>query len=245
MIRFAVLAPFLFPTLAFGQVLSSTQHVFPWIVDGQMNSGAVYRTELVLSNPNFGFATCTLQFGGLSPRIAALNGTSSTPLTVLNFAVFPSGYEVLRTLGNQPLASGYAVLNCSAPIYATSSFALFASTSASSPTAETTLPSSFGNTTIEYLFDYRNEARLGIALANPYLTPATFSLTLTGSVNGVWLVTVPAAAVVTRFLDELVSLPPNAIGKVVISDWAFSRNVYSIGLKFSPSTFAPVLPNLR
>ena len=172
------------PTLAMGQVVSSTQHVFPWFVDGQAAPEASYRTELVISNPNTVFANCTLQLGGLFANFEALNGPVAGPRSILNFAVFSAGYEVLRTTGGLPLATGYAALNCSVDVYATSRFALFTD-GASSPSAEATAPSSFGNTTIEYVYDNRNGARLGIAIANPYSTPAVFSLTVLGSVTGV------------------------------------------------------------
>jgi hypothetical protein len=246
MIRIAtVFIMSLFPTLAMAQVVSSTQHVFPWFVDGRVDAGASYRTELVISNPNSVYANCGLQLAGLRANFEALNGPVAGPISILNFAVFPAGYEVLRTVGSQPLATGYAVLNCSVDVYATSRFAFFDGGVNSSPIAEATAPSSFGNTIIEYVYDNRNGARLGIAIANPYPTPTVFALTVLGSLTGVWYLTVSAGSVATRFLDEWVPLPANATGKVIIRDYYSSRNVYSIGLKYSGQTFTSVFPNVR
>jgi len=243
MIRLAMIAIFTLPALASGQVLSSTQHIFPWVVDGRVKSGATYHTEVVLSNPNSAFANCSLQLAGLSTRFQALNGPTPT-VSVLNFFIFPFGYEILRTFDNTALASGYAVLNCGVPVYATTTFGLYSSDSAVTPSLEAMVPSSLGGAEIEYVFDARRGTRLGIAIANPYASPAVFTLTVLGTQNGVWALTLPAFGIVTRFLDELVPLQPNATGKVIISEVYSSRLVYSIGLKYSESAFTSVLPNI-
>src|SRR5262245_2746638 len=100
----ALCAIFLLPNLAAAQVLSSSQHVLPWVVDGRpAPPGGLYRTEIVISNPNFSFANCSLQLGGLAARFETLNGSTAGPVFTLNFSVFPAGYEVLRTTGAQPL----------------------------------------------------------------------------------------------------------------------------------------------
>ena len=242
MVRLLILVA-LVPTAAFGQV-ATTQHVFPWFAHGRAASGGTYRTELILSNPNPTFANCTLQTAGFSVRLEGLNGALPFPASTLNFAIFPSGYEIIRSIGDQPLVSGFAVLTCAQPIFATSNFALFSTSSDLNPFAEANVPSSSGGRTVEYVFDRRNGARLAIAIANPYSTTATFNLSVVGTITGNFLLLVPAGGVVARFLDELVALPPNATGKIIISDSSFSRNVYSIGLKYSGSVFSSALPNV-
>src|SRR5262245_24312220 len=100
------------PSVAAAQLVTSTQHVFPWFVDGRIGSGSGYRTELVISNPNFVFANCSLQLGGLTARFEALNGPVPGVSATLNIGVFPAGYEVIRTLAAQPLGTGYGIMNC-------------------------------------------------------------------------------------------------------------------------------------
>jgi len=243
MLRVLILAV-LVPTAAFGQTAVSTQHVFPWFAHGRTPSGSTYRTELVLSNPNATFANCSLQTSGFSVRLEGLNGPLPFPAQTINFAIFPSGYEIIRSTGDQTLATGFAVLTCALPIFATSNFSFFLNPSDPNPVAEANVPSSIGGTSVEYVFDRRNGARLAIAIANPYPTAATFTLNVVGSVTGTFFVLVPAGGVIARFLDELVALPPNATGKVIISDSNLSRNVYSIGLKYSGVVFTTALPNV-
>ena len=132
----AILAITLFPALAPAQAVSSTQHVLPWFVDGRIGAGGGYRTELVISNPNFVYASCSLQLGGLAARFEGLNGPLGGPTATLNFPVFPAGYEILRTLAAQTLGTGYAILNCSTDVYVTERFALFAGDNISSTVAE-------------------------------------------------------------------------------------------------------------
>jgi hypothetical protein len=247
MSRFACILAFLLflPSLASAQLVTSNQHVLPWFIDGRIAPGSGYRTELVISNPNFVFANCSLQLGGLTARFENLAGPIPGASAILNITVFPAGYDVIRTQAAQPLGTGYGILNCSTDVYVTERFSFFTGDNASSPVAEAAVPSSFGDMSVEYIYDHRNGARLGIALANPYSTPAVFSLNVLGSVTGTWYISVPAATVVTRFLDEWVPLPANATGKVVISDYFSSRSVYSIGLKYTGQSFSAVFPNVR
>jgi len=234
----------LVPGAAFGQTLSSTQHVFPWFAHGRTASGGTYRTELILSNPNPTFASCSLQTAGFSVRLEGLNGALPFPASTVTFAIFPAGYEIIRSIGDQPLVSGFALLTCAQPVFATSNFSFFSSPSVPNPVAEANVPSSIGGRSVEYVFDRRSGARLAIAIANPYSTTATFNFNVVGSVTVSFLVLVPPGGVVARFLDELAALPPNATGKVIISDSSLSRNVYSIGLKYSGDVFSSVQPNV-
>ncbi|HYR86721.1 MAG TPA: hypothetical protein VE422_21725 [Terriglobia bacterium] len=243
MFRVFVLGLFV-PVAAFGQTLNSTQHVFPWFAHGRTASGGTYRTELILSNPNPTFANCSLHTAGFSVRLEGLNGALPFPASTVTFAIFPAGYEVIRSIGDQPLVSGFAVLTCAQPIFATSNFSFFSSPSDRNPAAEANVPSSIGGRSIEYVFDRRSGARLAIAIANPYPTTATYNFNVVGSVTVTFLVLVPAGGVIARFLDELVALPPNATGKVIVSDSDFSRNIYSIGLKFSGDVFSSAQPNV-
>jgi hypothetical protein len=235
----------LLPNAAFAQVFSSSRHVFPWFLDGHTASGETYKTDLMLSNPNAAITRCTLQFAGFTARLDGLNGALPTAVSVATFDIFQFGYEVIRSLAGQNLARGYAVLNCTAPIYATATLSYFESETSKSPVVEASLPSSFGATSIEYVFDRRNGARLGIAVANPFGTPTAFRLSVGGTLNGTWTFLVPAGGVFAAFLDELVPLPANATGKVILSDANGARPIYSIASKYRGSTFSSVLPNIR
>src|SRR6266850_8026987 len=242
MVRLLILVA-LVPTAAFGQVANAT-HVFPWFAHGRAASGGTYRTELILSNPNPTFANCTFHTEGFSVRLEGLNGALPFPASTVNFAIFPSGYEVIRSIGDQALATGFAVLTCAQPIFATSNFSFFNTPSDPTPVAEANVPSSIGGRSVEYVFDRRSGARLAVAIANPYPTIATFNFNVVGSVTVSFLVLVPPGGVIARFLDELAALPPNATGKVIISDSSLFRNVYSIGLKYSGDVFSSVQPNV-
>ena len=175
--------------------------------------------------------------------MGGLNGSTNNRISTLNFRLFPYGYEVITSLGGQPLASGHAILNCSVPLFASSILSYFSNDEDTRPTVEASMPSSQDASAIEYVFDSHDGNRLAVAIANPFPTPASFRLTVVGAVNATVFVSTAAGTVTTFFLDKLVRLPGNATGKMYIDDPYNGRAIYSIGFKYFGTTFSSVVPN--
>src|SRR5206468_2598188 len=106
------------------------------------------------------------------------------------------------------------------------------------------------NATVPMLaVDYREGARLGIAIANHDGRVGQYNIIvrdLAGIVVGASVVTLQPRTNSARFLDEMMSLPANFVGKVVISprNGYGGPSAYVIGLRFTGNLFTTVPASL-
>ena len=206
----------------------SGAHVFPQIVDGAFPDGTVYRSTFLVSSDNGSATDCTTTLVGLTiPGFG--DGTTNT------FSLPAGGWSIVRTPGTQPLKTGYAVLNCSAPVAAEVLYSANSSTGAL--LAEATVFSSPNATMAQLLADHRNGAQLGVAIANTSNAAVEIVIRALDSNEtqvGQATVQLPAKGQVAKFLFELLTLPPGFVGRVLIStNPANVGNIYAIGLRLT------------
>ena len=92
-------------------------HVFPQIVDGRQADGSAYVSQLWIENIGGFITTCTLTIRGFGSERLVSSSTMTIP---------ESSWAVLSTRGQDTIASGYAVLNCSQPVFASFTYSLSA-----------------------------------------------------------------------------------------------------------------------
>jgi hypothetical protein len=193
---------------------AATFHVFPQVADGVAGSSG-YISSLAAINVSNQAATCTYRlYGAVSGRISGpstftLSGNGS--LTLVNTVVADG--NVL------PLATGYGTLTCSQSVAATLSYINLAVPSGTVVAAAAVFSSP--PTTRAELVAYQAAGyRTALALANDTDTAAQYQVTVAGPGGqqvGTTTVSVPARSNLPRFVDEIIALPNNFIGAVVIT----------------------------
>jgi hypothetical protein len=209
---------------------AAMSHVFPQIADGFTNVGTTYGTTIFATNVSSDPATCTLSLYGV-PLSRLANGR---PLT----ATMPTQGSVVTwntTRGAGPLVTGYASLNCNRPVTA---FALYFHYASAGPSLGGATVFSSPPSTRAQLVVAEGDSKTAIALANDTDVAAQYQLTITDAATGeirTATVTVPARSNLPRFLAELVQLPTQFFGTLVITSSAGPFSV--VGLLFEGNVF--------
>jgi hypothetical protein len=213
---------------------ANTYHVFPQFADGKFSDGSYYRTTRMYVNPNSGIASCT----------TTLRGLTTGGFNVFTASLSPGGFVISPTTGTQSFQQGYATQQCSTSV---DSYVLYAYYSAAGvKLGEATVFSSPSAQRVQILADTREGAQVGLAIANDTEQSNVYTISvydvggnLVGSANQ----TIPARTSLAKFVSELVALPPNHVGPVVVSS---STGVASIiGLRFTGSAFTTIPETLR
>ncbi len=209
---------------------ASTSHVFPQVADGRQADGSYYESLFYIVNMSKSTATCTISMFGLSTSRLAFTG---------NINIQSGAWSATFTLGQEPLATGYAKVTCSQAVVASLQYFLIApndlvrgmATVFSSPgVTYAMLPAIFGG-----------GFRHGIALANDSATAANVTLLFTGSDGQVVgkIIQIPARSQYVRFADEIISLPTQGYGSLELT----SGQPFSIvGLLFNGAAFTTLVP---
>jgi hypothetical protein len=212
---------------------AATFHVFPQIADGNVSDGTYYQTYVLLTSVSAQPATCTLRFYGVP--ISRLDATPTGVLGGLGASA------VLATTGNLgPLATGYATLSCDRNVTA---FAAYVNRSPAGAANSGASVFSSPQTMRAQLFVFNSRSpdnRTAFALANDTDSAAQYRLTVidppTGQTIASTTISLPARSNLPRFLDQIVPLPQNFAGTVVIT--SVTGSAFSVvGLVFSGSTF--------
>ncbi|HLH30100.1 MAG TPA: putative Ig domain-containing protein, partial [Terriglobia bacterium] len=206
-------------------VTANTSHVFPQFADGVLGN-SVYKTTLMLSNPNAGTAAnCTLQLHGVT-----LSDFAST------YSVPAAAFVIAQTSGKQSFQSGYAALQCSSSVEALLLYSLYGSDG--TKISEATVFSSPPTSALNIVTDQRDGAQLGLAIANDSDQSVTYTITPVGLTQTGSLTLAPRTSA-AKFVNELVSgIPPNSYGVVKISSTTGKASV--IGLRFTGNVFTTV-----
>jgi 6-phosphogluconolactonase (cycloisomerase 2 family) len=209
-------------------------HVFPEFVDGRFSDGSFYTSTIMISSDNTTATNCTVTLSGLTvPGFG--NGSTQT----LNIGA--GGWTILTTPGTQSVHAGYATLACGAPVAAQ---VLFSSLSASGiVSAEATVFSSPSVPMAQLLADGRNGARLGMAIANTSTGTSSYLVQAFDATNqqvGSATVEIPGQGQIAKFVDELITVPNNFVGTVVISPAGGTGEVYAIGLSYHGGVFTTI-----
>lgn len=226
--------------------------VLPLIVDGTVEGGR-YRTDFLISNPGAAktIAHCSIQANGIPlMRVEDRSGNRIAPpatLVVLTVAVASGSFDIFSSTADRPLSIGHAFVVCE-PVGGVAtkvqvSALLSKITDQGSVLAQATVTARDGNVdppaTVQLIADYRGGARLALALTNIY-TSSFHEVTLTVDTVGTKTVQVAGVTTQTLFLDELFTLPPNYVGKVLISPKLAKDTIDVLGMRFIGNTFTVI-----
>ena len=223
------------PSTIVTSATASTYHVFPEFADGRLNDGSYYRTTLMIANPNRNSGvTCTLRLSGLT-----INGSS-----VFTFTMVTSGWVIYRTSGTQNFQSGYATLQCSAIVEAQLLYSFYSQTG--TKISEATVFSSPPAALVQILADTREGARVGLAITNDSDQSVNYTVgayDVNGNQVGTTSLTLSARSSRTAFLDQLVSIPSDHYGQVLVSSSNGTASI--IGLRFTGGVFTTIPETIR
>ncbi len=239
---------------AWPQSVSSNVYVFPLFADGT-SGGTSYRSILKVSktsstNP----LQCTLTQRNTSASFIGVDGFvysadvfdagfSPPALTQITLDQFLP-WEILRTNAQSPLKTGYAKLSCPGAVQAQLQFSL---SNQDSKLGEATItPATEGNS-FQFLLDRRDGTRLGFSIVNDSAAAGQFALIARDRFN--YEVdraydTIESWSQVSRFVDEMLSLPADFVGTVEVVGLSGGQN-YAVGLQFTGTVFTTIQPIVR
>lgn len=220
---------------------SSPNHVFAQFADGRFSDGTFYRSTMMVSSDSLNSISCTATLYGLSVDGFGNNGYSRT------FTLASGGWNIYRSPGSQSYGGGYITLNCDGSVTAQVLYALHSSSGI--VLSEATVFSSPAATYAQLLVDQRNGAQLGIAIANHSNTSKEFVIVAidAGDVEvGRTSIQVSSGGQIARFLNELINVPANYVGQVLIyTNSSDTLNVFAIGLRFTGVAFTTIPVTVR
>ena len=216
---------------------ANTYHVFPQFADGRFSDGTSYRTTRILVNPDLNVATdCTTVLHGMTLEgISTFNVRLAARITVVSN---PSS-------GSQPIQSGYATTECDSAVLGELLYSFFDANGIK--LSEATVFSSPSAQRVQILADTRGGSRVGLAIANDTNQNNTYIISFfdgSGAVVASANQPVAARSSVAKFIDELVSLPADFYGRVVVSSPA-GATASIIGLRFTGSVFTTIPETIR
>ena len=155
-------------------------------------------------------------------------------------ATLQPGAAVIATSdGTQTFQQGYATLECSFSVDSQILYSYYAANGVK--LGEATVFSSPAASTVQVLADSREGAQLGLAIANDSDQAATYTIAVydaTGTLVGSTNRTIASRTSIAAFVTELVPLPPNHYGPVIVSSTTGKASV--IGLRFTGTTFTTI-----
>jgi hypothetical protein len=212
---------------------SGTTHVFPQIADGVSNDGSVFTSRFVIASIGGFPATCTVSLFGIGPE----------RLTATAVTVQPGSWQEISTRGKDVVASGYARLDCSQPVFASLTYSLQSANGTALGIATVPGAPIASNALIPMVLNGRY--RYGIALANNNDAPLLVTLSFTsGGTSVLRNVQVAARSHYVAFADEVFSVPAQGSGtfEVLANGSVGSGNFNIMALLFDQGVFTNVLP---
>jgi hypothetical protein len=233
---------------------ASNVYVFPLFVDG-VSGDLRYRSTLTIRNLEANPLRCTLTQRNTSAPFAGLDGI------VYSADIFDGGFspsaitevlldrflpwEILRTNAQSSLKVGYASLSC--PGRVDTQLLLSLADAQNHKVGETTVMSATAGSSFEFLIDRRDGTRFGFSLANVSSAFGQFALIARDRFN--YEVdraydTIEPWSQVSRFVDEMLALPPDFVGNIEVVSLA-GGTAYTIGLQLTGSVFTTIQPLIR
>ena len=200
-----------------------------------------WQSVLLVTNAAQSSSFCTFELHGLSlDRFPEGRGITASGSTATFSLPGPGGYLVWRTKNESALVSGYATLDCAAPVVAQ---VLYASRDGSgTTTGMATVFSSQAGTVFQFPV-LTPEASLGIAIANDTNTAASCRFVLESlelQNLGQTTLPVPSKSNVARFLHQVIQVPDGFTeGSATVS---CDQQVAVIGLQFAGAVFTTLPP---
>ena len=254
-VTFNTLPPALLPTSGLGapDERAKRRHVLPHLADGDG-----WRSFLLVTNTNRTTSRCALELRGLgADRFQSVDGVTATGSTAEFELEGEGGYRVWGTRNRGPLASGYAVLDCTGSVVAQVVFAWLGEVGR--PVGMATVFSSQDGQLFRIPV-LTAAGTVGFSIANDGDEDAACRIVLEGPDGtdlGASSIAVPSKANRARMLHEAVGIP-EGFGRGA-ARLACDRAVAVIGLHMEleadggiatfntlpPSRIEPVLPGVR
>ena len=218
----------------------STFHVFPQVADG-FAAPWIYKSAFMVRNASTSASVdCTLRLYGLRATMLALRrGTVGVPDSVFPVMLGGDNWAYFATTGQQALATGYATLTCTGPVFAQMLYSLY---SGSAKVGEATVFSSDENPRAQFIADQTEGSRLGVAIANNTDVLHDYQITVLdvdAAMLGTATVRIGPRSSLARFLDELLPASANTVGSAIIR--AMDSSAFStIGLRVTGAVFATI-----
>jgi hypothetical protein len=214
---------------------AATYHVFPQFADGHASDGSYYRTTVMIVNSSNTSGTCTLRLYGLT-----VNGSN-----VFTYGTFSPGTWTITTSisSTQDLKSGYATLQCGMAVEAQLLYSFYSASGAK--ISEATVFSSPSAGSVQVLADNREASSLAVAIANDSDQSTTYTITAynsSGGLAGTVTRSIAARRNIAAFLSDLISLPPNHYGPVLVTS---SGAASIIGIRFTGGVFTTIPEAIR
>jgi len=167
-------------------------------------------------------------------------------LTVPGFAqtpyqLQPNGFVIAPTPATQSLKTGYATLQCTANVEAQLLYSYYSPNG--TKLAEAAVFSSPPSSKVQILADTREGAQIGIGIANDSDAQNTYSISVddgSGTVAGTDTRTLGPRTSIAKYLSELMTLPPNYVGRVTVLPMTGTGTASIIGLRYSGTVFATI-----
>jgi hypothetical protein len=210
----------------------NASHVFPQIVDGLQNDGSVFTSRIWIASIGGFPASCNVSvFGFGQERLT----------TTRSVMVQPASWTAVSTRGKDPIATGYARLDCSQPVFASITYRLQTRDGATLGTT-TALRAP---TTSHALIPMLPNDRYGIAIANDNEAPLNADLffSLSGVSQAVHI-QVPPRSHYIKFVDEIFKMTGDDMGtlEILANGSVGSGNFNIMALLFDQTAFTTVLP---
>jgi hypothetical protein len=235
--------------------IAASDYVFPVFVDGATN-GLSYRSTLKITNTSTTIPLpCTLTQRNTNAPFTGVDGTfysadvfdggfSPPALTQIMLDHFLP-FEILRTNAQSSLKTGYAKLSCPADVQAELQFSV--SDARNSKVGEATITPAVEGTSFQFLIDRRDGTRLGFSYVNDSAAIGQFTLIARDRFN--YEVdraydTIESWSQVSRFVDEVLQLPPDFVGTIELLGLSDGRN-YAVGFQFTGIVFTTIQPLVR
>ena len=214
---------------------ASTYHVFPQFADGRFTDGSYYKTTGMYLNPSStATADCTTRLRGMTTDGASAFTANMSP-----------GSTVLSSSGGtQSLQTGYATLQCSASVDAQALYSYYAANGVK--LSEATVFSSPSAQRVQVLADSREGSKVGLGIANDTDQMHDYTVAVldaNGNTVGTTNLTLNGRTSIGRFLSELVTLPPNHYGQVIVS--STTGTVSIVGVRFSGAAMTTIPQTIR
>jgi len=235
----------------------STAYVFPLFADGTA-TGMTYRSTIKMTKTSGPTSMqCTLIQRNTSAPFTGIAGDSYTA-DVLDAGFSPAAqttifldprlpFEILRpTTAQRPLKTGYATLTCPGTLSAQLQVSLF--DAQNNKLGEATVVPATRGASFQFLVDRRDGTRLGFSLINDSaIAGQQFILIARDQFNyevDRAYPTIESWSQVSRFVDQMLNLPPNFVGSVEVVGVTGGQN-YAVGLQYTGTVFTTVQPLVR
>ena len=213
---------------------SATTHVFPQIADGVWSDGSAITSRFVIASIGGFPATCSISLFGIGPDRLDASTSVSVP---------SASWQTVSTRGQDIIATGYARVDCSQPVFASLTYSV-KSANGTTLTMATVSGAPVGSHALIPMV-LNGHYRYAIAIANNNDSALTALMSFTANGNSVVRpIQVPPRSHYIAFVDEIFNVPADGTGtaEILANGSVGSGNFNVMALLFDQATFTSVVP---